>query len=104
MYAFFLQPFLRGQSAFSFARLVARVQLALSSFGKLLCGFVLRTQAGSLGRRERLAVLISPCLASGQAADCFSGFVPPGGICLQEKFPYSKVQTAALWLSQYCCF
>lgn len=34
---------------------------------------------------ERLAVLISPCLASGQAANCFAGFVPPGGICLQEK-------------------
>jgi len=29
---------------------------------------------------ERLAGLISLCLASGQAADCFSGFVPPGGI------------------------
>lgn len=67
--------------------------LCLSSENCCCCrlhGFVLRTQAGSLRRRARLAVLISPCVASGQAVDCFSGFVPPGGICLQEKFPYSE--------------
>lgn len=96
MYAFFLQPFLRGQSAFSSACLVARARLALSSFGKLLPLLAVRAcsvKAGWESREERqaFAVLISPCLASGQAADCFSGFVPPGGICLQEKFPYSKV-------------
>lgn len=53
---------------------------------------------------ERLTAVISPCLASGQAADCFSGLVPPGGICLQEKFPYSQVWAAELWLSQRHCF
>lgn len=104
------KPFLRPVYVlgFFFACLITRVQLCFVFLRKvaaavgcagLFCGHRLGVSGGG-----RLAVVISPCLASGQAANCFSGLVPPGGICLQEKFPYSQVWTAELWLSQRHCF
>lgn len=102
------KPFLSQIGFFFFVCLIARVQLCFVFLRKiaaavgcagLFCGHRLGVSGG-----ERLAVVISPCLASGQAANCFSGLVPPGGICLQEKFPYSQVWAAELWLSQRHCF
>lgn len=85
-------PFFALQLCFVFLRKIA----AAVGCAGLFCGHRLGVSGG-----ERLAVVISPCLASGQAANCFSGLVPPGGICLQEKFPYSQVWAAELCLSQH---
>lgn len=106
MYAFFLQPFLRGQSDFSFTCLVARVWLALSSLGKLLpllAAQVSSVNEGCESLEEREACssnLFLPCLWSGSWLFfwvCSSGWhLSSGKISLQQSVYCGTVAVSVL--------